>query len=393
MKEIQLQNLIKSLYDKLDDMQQKGLFNNSYIVLFAANSPADATIEYLTKKGIKVQAIVDNDTRKHGEIRPRAVKDGVKVYSPDEILGEFKENARILIAATHYIAMKEQLEKMGYKENIHIFQTIDFYGLKESFGLDSLKQLTFDEIRQVEFETMKYFAKFCEEHSLRYYLSGGTLLGAVRHKGFIPWDDDIDVMMPLKDYKRFIEIFQDTPKYKLYSLHNCKNYYWLFARLVNDNTILEELRYPLKGIMGVNIDIFPLAGFPEDETEQKKYTSQIDEFNRKWEKCCYNIGLGDSNELLRAENEAMEIMQRYDFDKSKYVGYIISGKYKKEVLSRKAFDNKLILEFEKEKFNAFTGYEEYLHNLYGDYMQLPPENERITHHIVQAYWKNTNKTK
>ena len=125
-----------------------------------------------------------------------------------------------------------------------------------------MKKLTLEEIKEIELATLKQLCQLCEEQGLRCFLVGGTLLGAVRHGGFIPWDDDIDVGMPRDDYERFIDycLTHEVPFQVLCNRSNPK-YGYLFAKVMNKETILQELvgnRYSIE--MGVNIDVFPIDG-------------------------------------------------------------------------------------------------------------------------------------
>ena len=118
---------------------------------------------------------------------------------------------------------------------------------------------TLDKLHQVEMEILDDFVKVCEKHKLRYFLTGGTMLGAVRHSGFIPWDDDVDIGMPREDYDKFIEIGDEAlgDKYQLECFEHNKNYHLPFAKVVKKNTIFDEGFDKLKYLKGIYIDIIP----------------------------------------------------------------------------------------------------------------------------------------
>lgn len=100
-----------------------------------------------------------------------------------------------------------------------------------------MRELSLDELREVELDILKTFHNFCEENKIKYYLSNGTLLGAVKYRGFIPWDDDIDVFVPREDYDRLISIFKDSEKYHLFAFERNERYRYLFAKLCDMATL------------------------------------------------------------------------------------------------------------------------------------------------------------
>ena len=111
-----------------------------------------------------------------------------------------------------------------------------------------MKELTLQELKEIEFEILKTFDSFCKENNIRYYLSHGTLLGAVRYKKFIPWDDDVDLLIPREDYNRMITLFKDTEKYKLFAFEKDENYLYPFAKLCDMTTYKDEFGYTLDEI-------------------------------------------------------------------------------------------------------------------------------------------------
>ena len=139
-----------------------------------------------------------------------------------------------------------------------------------------MEKLSLEELKKVELDILIWFADICEQEKLNYTLSYGTLLGAVRHKGFIPWDDDIDVAMPRPDYEKFIEYCNThETHYKLIDIHNDKGYNYLFAKVYDPNTtIVEKYANRFKANYGVYIDIFPVDGFGDDLDYALKFYNQ-----------------------------------------------------------------------------------------------------------------------
>lgn len=133
-----------------------------------------------------------------------------------------------------------------------------------------MREIQREELKKLEFDILKDVAEFCEKNQIRYYLCGGTLLGAIRHKGFIPWDDDIDIIMPRPDYIRFNNLYNKRDSnYKVHSLFTDKNWYSTFAEVEDTRTIKTYNGFNQLGTFGVNIDIFPIDGSPDEEMLRK----------------------------------------------------------------------------------------------------------------------------
>lgn len=269
------------------------------------------------------------------------------------------------------------------------------------------KPIHFDEIRKIEFEILSKTAKICDENKLRYYLGYGTLLGAVRHQGFIPWDDDIDILMPRPDYLRLIEIIDQGSfaNMQMFSLQNEKDYLYPFAKLVDNRTLLyQEYNETLEVELGVNIDIFPLDGLPDNyymsflllkaliflKFVWTMCNQKFPPFATTWYKKLGKISLAllfkpiNYKQVLRIIDR---LSAKYDFDSSNYIGCLVFGVGPNERIRRKSIEGAEKLAFEGEQFFVPSDYDTYLSNVYGDYMQLPPENQRISTHRWQAYWK------
>lgn len=262
-----------------------------------------------------------------------------------------------------------------------------------------------EEIRLIQFEILKEVADYCDKNHLRYYLTGGTLLGAVRHKGFIPWDDDIDIAMPRPDYEKFTELTQGnlTDNFEVNVFENKGNHSRLFMRVVDNRTIYEHRYYSKKFRSALGIDVFPIDGVPHDKEDYTMYFRYI----RYWKKqfaLSQSAAFRSTNFLRgvvktfasipakmvgrkRIYNKIQKKVRQYPFLTSENIG-ITTGVYlEKEICSKIEFLSVVDLEFENRVFHAPACYDKYLRQLYGDYMKLPKEQDRTRGHAFDVYWK------
>lgn len=261
-----------------------------------------------------------------------------------------------------------------------------------------MKAITLDELRSVQLDLLQKTADFCEKNGLRYFLCGGTLIGAIRHKGFIPWDDDIDIAMPRPDYDQFVKTFnQPNNYYQVVNLDTNPDYAYSFAKVYDNRTIMNELHYP-GDTFGVYIDVFPADGVNE-VTQIKKImllhkflnTKKANYYHRTFSKKIINT----FGKLLLLPFSAHKIAEWMDNEARKYAfgsvpmaGVIANPLGIGEMVDKSVFDSDIYQEFEGRKFRVPIGYDTWLRSIYGDYMQLPPEEHRVTHHTFEAWWKD-----
>ena len=263
-----------------------------------------------------------------------------------------------------------------------------------------MKKLSHLEIQKIELNLLLEFDKFCRKNNLTYYLSGGTLLGAIRHKGFIPWDDDIDICMPRKDYEQLLKIFPQ--KYKqIYTLRTFErgNFYSPFAKLIDKRTQIISIFFNKMMDYSLWIDIFPVDGLPnsiiltkmiyEKASFYRKLLSlnfaKTNKSNSKIKMIFKPLArilakfIGTSN-CLKILNK---LAKKYKYDTSNYVGCIVWGLYGiGERMKKSEFEKTVYVEFEGYKFPTFSCWDSYLKGVYGDYMKLPPLNKRKTHDMT-----------
>ena len=133
-----------------------------------------------------------------------------------------------------------------------------------------MKELTLPELKEIEFDILKVFDAFCKEHNIKYFLAYGTLLGAIRYKKFIPWDDDVDVLVPREDYDRILTLFQDDDRYNLFAYEKNQDYRFPFAKLCDMTTRKVEFNLDNGVELGVDMDIFPLDYWDNDVEKAKQ---------------------------------------------------------------------------------------------------------------------------
>ena len=270
-----------------------------------------------------------------------------------------------------------------------------------------MREITLEEQKALMLEMLRSFHEFCEEHHLRYYLTGGTLLGAVRHRGYIPWDDDIDVGMPRRDYERFSEIYNKEKKedeYFFYTFHNEPELYVSSGKLVHTKTLMEEaVDSPVK--LGVYLDVFPLdtLGNTKEEAEALteealKIRKQLDVQNwklikeRAWYK---NVIIwliktfspkGKRKKLIREQDRLCRTYEASDF--GAYVGYPCAA-MKIELLEGRWYEERILQPFEQYQFYIPADYLNVLSVFYGPtFMELPPIEKQKTHHAYHVWYKD-----
>lgn len=253
------------------------------------------------------------------------------------------------------------------------------------------------ELRKVEVEILKEIHKICTENDLQYYLCGGTLLGAVRHKGFIPWDDDIDIVMPRDDYNKFITLCLNGKLDKQYILQNTDTepeYHLPFTKIRKKHTFFDEEGVrKLKIHKGIFVDIFPLDYSKKNEGFCFNFKDKIIK-NLIYVVSMRQLGCEAVSKVCKLlyfitkPLSVHRIIKISDFVSSHskkgkyYVDYASYVECSKETAPIEYYGEPILLDFENEKFPAPCKYDFILEKLYGDYMKLPPEEERENHNAV-----------
>ncbi len=261
-----------------------------------------------------------------------------------------------------------------------------------------LNQQEMSKLKLIELDLLQIFIKTCNDLGLKYYVIGGTLLGTVRHKGFIPWDDDIDVAMPRKDYEIWIKEAQDlidNERYFVQTYHSDPYYPANFAKLRNNNTTFIESS--LRGLdinHGVYIDVFPLDYYPKNSDVFRlkqfcltsKITQAYDTDAITYSKTKKMIRKLASLFVLGTPFDA--VRKRENLYRSVTHGKLLANHCGawgiKEIVPAEWYGEGKLLKFEGIEVSVPCKYRSWLHRVYGDYLKLPPEEKRVTHHYTEV---------
>ena len=263
--------------------------------------------------------------------------------------------------------------------------------------------LSLEEKKKVSLDTLLFFHDYCEKNKLKYTLAYGTLIGAVRHNGFIPWDDDIDVQMPRPDYERLISEFADNDEFRVVSCENHKVYMFPYAKVLNEKTARLNGNGNVDSI-GLGIDIFPLDGVPDDLKKAEKQFQHINNlFLNVTSRFSYYLTLSSHGIVNKVKRISGLIMLKsgllkkialrcnkcpysIDYEDAEFVSTIM-GCYSGEMrVFHKEWFNSMTALFEGHPVFIPEGYDSILRMIYGDYMVLPPENERASTHEDKFIW-------
>lgn len=266
-------------------------------------------------------------------------------------------------------------------------------------------EYTIDNIHKEDLNIFKEFKKICEKYNLTYYIIGGTFLGAIRHKGFIPWDDDMDIALPREDFNKLLKVANENlpQNMELVSFQNKTYCRYYLPKIINKQIEICEKRTEDKnGKTNIFIDIFPIDGTPNNKILRKIYYLNvlyyrmliawfyIDEIdkckNRKLhEKILIKMGKIIPTKKIININKVFlkldKLLQKNSFEKSEYVGTIMGAYKTREIVPKSYFGKPAEYNFEDIKVTGPEKYDEYLTHIYGNYME-PPKNKEANQHLV-----------
>lgn len=321
-----------------------------------------------------------------------------------------KKNSEKLIMILFFGILFGQLfeSQIMYSTNFIniIFWLIIGYGLvvcKRDEGIRYQEVTDIREIQQMELGIMEYIHEVCQKIGVKYFLAYGSLIGAVRHKGFIPWDDDMDICMLREDYEKLQDYLIANPdeRYEVMSYKNNLNYVYPFMKVQDNQTYLLEEDVRIDSNMGIYVDIFPVDGYEDDSVFKDKMTRLI----KKRQLSCYTFkGITNTKSLLNSLIRYISVIIFYFTNTNKYirgidelaqsrkvddyelVDYLIYKDMNKPVWKREWLNQTITGVFEGKEFMIPKNYHEILTSDYGDYTQLPPVELRFSHHDFQL-WK------
>lgn len=256
------------------------------------------------------------------------------------------------------------------------------------------EKLEISEIKSIEFQILKKIADICNKNNIKYSLAYGTLIGAIRHGGFIPWDDDIDIIILRKDVARFVQLMKMDNTYDVISSDE-KFFFYPYLKISDKNTIVKEKNSTTQ--TGIWVDVFPLDNVPYNKIKRKIFF-----FNCK---ILRGMVLSNTTDFTSSNNRKILIkrvlsfitniiglnkikviyskyVRKYETLSSNYISVLSTPYIGKETFSNKLLDDLVDVNFETEKFKCMKDYDKYLKQIYGEYMILPSKDKQKSHEII-----------
>lgn len=285
-----------------------------------------------------------------------------------------------------------------------------FFESFQRIGREKMKEITQEELREIQLDQLAYIDDICRANGIEYTLAGGSLIGAMRHGGYIPWDDDIDIELTRSNYERLIKILMEKLPDEKYALlhYKVREAYLPFAKIYDTRTTFESKIDNLNRGTGVFLDIFPMDILPNNEEERKHFKK---EFLKKAVQLTasnpHGVDFASASKKLyfwgklilwmpqhlkyrgryRTLAEQLDLfMQKYNNTDNTLVSYLYTG-YKNAIFPKKIWEEYEDVKFEHLISRKLKDHDAYLSRQYGNYMKLPPENERVNHEYYKWFWK------
>lgn len=269
-------------------------------------------------------------------------------------------------------------------------------------------EISLEESKAIMLDILKEVASFCDEHNILYTLTYGTLIGAARHKGFIPWDDDIDIAMPRPDYERFVKLYHEKGNYAISSPLVDKGCFFVYTKVYDQRTIKYEsgIDYSRFPALGVDIDVFPIDGIPGEKYHKKYiFLSNI----RYQLGCLVARSVSPRRKLLTFKGKLagafldplckmigkdffiwlyIAVAKHFKYEECEYVHVAFPSKASfRTKQARCLFNDMAKIQFEDSLFWAPAKFDEYLDGMCKNFRILPPIEQRKTHHKNNIFWK------
>ena len=268
------------------------------------------------------------------------------------------------------------------------------------FTIGGIRMKEIIDIRKYQIDTLQFVHDFCEENGIKYFIAGGTLLGAIRHGGYIPWDDDIDICMRRGEYEKLLKCFSDE-KYKIATYENTKKYYYPYAKIYDSYTYLDDMMKEDCHI-GIGIDVLPIDNLCDDITHNKRNYKIIGVYRKIIAgKLFWLSKVNPIKKVIirvvsffvsgkHAAKRIDCIAKKYKDRSTKSIGHIAWGyPMERDMLPNYAYDESFKIKFENIMVNCPKEYDLILKTHFGDYMKLPPKEEQQSGHHFNAYLKES----
>ena len=259
-----------------------------------------------------------------------------------------------------------------------------------------MKKIDCEELKKIQLNILKFVDEFCVNNGIRYWIDGGTLLGAVRHKGYIPWDDDIDIGMQREDFDKFKTTFNELQsKYRFACAEIDDQFNYAFGKVLDTTTVLYEPDRNGKKV-SVNIDVFVYDNAPDNDRDIERMYDRRDFYRLLSDIRSQNVPVGKSIKykltrfyvrLFKTNYFALKMIENSKQlmnENTNCVGNFAG--YTRMKCSKEVFDSFVELEFEGLSLKAPIGYDQWLRSFYGDYMILPPVEKRVSTHQFEAFY-------
>ncbi len=269
-----------------------------------------------------------------------------------------------------------------------------------------MKEIPQEDLKEIELRILKYIDKICKDNEIHYSLAYGTLLGAIRHKGFIPWDDDIDICMDRKNFNKFVKACKhdNNNDYELLWLDTNTKYTLPLPKVIDKKTVLTQNTQKERMPLGVYVDVFVFDKIPNDNSKRNRYLRTLELLQRCWGYSQNKNFLKDRTiksyvrflvySIFQLVNPRIfsillnKYAQKYNKmnNNEEWGSMVYSINRNKSCVSRQFFKNYLRIPFEDMQCLASVNYEEMLTLFYGNYMEYPPLEKRVSNHDFYAYY-------